>query len=205
MLLMVSIVVVGANASTSITWDSNGQRLYDSSGNLVTDLLPGDKTATGYLVGGLVQLINVGTIAGGGVYEGFDPAASDGCIGDDVVAATSWIGEGTPFILPANGRFTDMAAYTSISNRFVIRWFDTASPSYNTGDPTLTTVPTSGFYKYDDNGGNYYLSTSENPSDTFVMSGTWNTDTPMIPEPGTLALLGMGMLTMAARRRFRKR
>ncbi len=182
-------------ASTVINWSSNGQTVYDASG---TQLLFGDRLSTGYLNAGLVQLIYVGA---DGVYDGFTPSGN-GTIDDDRVYATAWIGRGTT-AATAPGRFLVWSPNTlPAGSGLIIRWFDTPSPSYGTGG-TNALVPITGLYNYDNNGGSYYLITDTGVTNTFQMSGNWSTtrQVSVVPEPTTLALLGMGLAFFALRRR----
>lgn len=190
-----------ALASNAITWSSGGQTIKDKDN---VNYLTGSRTDP--TIGGLVQLIVVGT-----AYDGLNLGAINGCAGDDFVARVAYIGLGTPSVPPPgpspNGRFSRTAdAYlNSPGTKFVIRWFDTpaASGTFDVNNPNNAQIPLSGFYNYDDKVGLYYVSTTS-ATDSFTMSGAWTTPRP-VPEPGTLALFGLGLVTVVAARRLQKR
>lgn len=191
--VILAVGVLSAEASTQINWTSSGATVYNATG---TSLLPGNRSSTGYLTSGYVELLYVGTDG----WDGFT-ASGDGTIDDDLFVGSSWIGQGAPVVGSPNGRFglTQTPHTYPDGSKFMIMWFDTPSPNYSSH-----LVPTTGNYGYYDNGGAYFTSTAS-AIDSFSLAagGKYTTALP-VPEPAVLSLFGIGLAAILIRRKARK-
>lgn len=166
-------LAVNSFAAPSFDWGtSGGQWLQDSSGVALT----GDQNNP---ITGFIQMLYLGADK---TYNGFI-ASGSGVLGDDVVVATSWVGQNVFF--NTDGSFTpatEIYDTSSTNSLFLVRLFDTVSPNYAAGE-----VPTSGNYQYSSI---FMGSTTTGPTqdaDEFYLTSALQT-TIAIPEPATLAL-----------------
>jgi len=153
-------------------------------------------------LGGFLQLIFVGANGLDAVnYTEWDTPTGLLSSGDDQIIGTSWVGEGTVMFLPPNGDFLAENIHSMpIGSQFVIRFFETASPNFGSG-----LVPTSGNYGISST----FLSTADpDPAgegiDQFMISSSLFANLGPIPEPGTVALFGIGAVVLALRKRLKK-
>ncbi len=178
-----------------IVWGTVGQQIFGQDN---TTYLPGntdrDETTTGF-----TQLLWLGP---NGVYDGI-VAAGDGTLGDDVVIAQSWMGEGNPDFMPAiPGQFTasdrpDNDIYTSGVDSFAIRIFDTAVSDV---DWAAGNIPLAGYYNYVV----FESPTKLAATDRYELLIDFNLATIYdIPEPSAFLLLGLGLAWFGFGRRPR--
>ena len=214
-LLACASISLGAdNINWSANGDTNETPLYDESDTQLTgsDLAiqliidqdndtDFDKMMNGWL--------------GIGAETGIWANAIDASGTDDVVLATAtWTWYGGYSIHYIGSQVDDTTGYDGL--RFYYRWFndanrwlaDEAGVIFNTLDSTNSSswyTPTGiGFPATAELG---YLSKLNSTTGTMYTAGSddgWQTMAP-VPEPGTLALVGMGVLAITMRRRFRKK
>ena len=189
------------NAAIAISWGTGAGKLENSSGTA----LHGNSTASGYTLGGFVQLIWTGS---DGLISPFDPTSNTGINGtaDDRVVATGWIGEG--YVIPGDGGLRDgtMAVNSSVSlgttlgSTFYVRFFDTVSPNYASGY-----VPASGKYN-NISDANWTIAQGNIDSGTasFSIGSNQLATVNIVPEPTSITLLGIGLAVVVMRRRFAK-
>jgi len=197
---LIALLLGAATPSTAIdiTWGTSSGRLRDGG----STNLPGSSYLNGYDYGTFAQLIYAGL---NGVPEPLDPAQNDGIAptSDDEVKANAWMGKGIfpPSTQPpALGRFSTLDSVTAASNDvFYIRFFDSITPDW-----ANKTIPASGLYN-DVSGFVVSSSMEQTGSGVFAVGGLYDTVVEVIPEPGSLALLGAGLLLLGARRKKRWR
>lgn len=170
------------------------------------DLLQSDNSTpivgnhTDSSLGGFLQLIFVGANGLDAVsYTEWDTPTGLLSSGNDQIVGTSWVGEGILGFLSPNGDFLASDVHSMpIGSQFVIRFFETASPNFGSG-----LVPTSGNYGISST----FVSTG-NPdaggTDDFNINSGLFTNLGPIPEPGTVALFGIGAVVLALRKRLKK-
>lgn len=129
-LCSLALTVGVSYGAINITWGVSGQQLKDNNGLYIQ----GTNSATGYLVGGFVQLIWTGA---DGQIAGFDETFSNGLnpVWDDRVAATGWMGEGV-LSNPKAGRFSDTESVSvgnSLGATFYIRFFTAPAGTFGSG------------------------------------------------------------------------
>ena len=185
-------------ADNTVRWATSGTGpviLYDNTG---TTPLLGQNAGDG--VAYLVQLIYAGANGiADPVHIGYTNQYAIGdALSDDVFAAYSWVGAGTPNF---QGRFQapDYTNPRADGSRYFIRAWESPASSVGTGE--ITASPTDW---YGDSEVFTINGFGPPPAlDNFLISANFNTDMQMVPEPGTLALLGLGVVLSALRRRQR--
>jgi len=188
-----SIVVVGllglaiTAGAAELAWETASQVLQNNVGSW----LPGSADSA---VGGFIQLLRDND--GGGVGFDIGEAGTGDGIPDastDEVLGTKWVGGGVFFpVANQDGTFVgDNVAGVNSGEVFYVRFFDTASPNFGSG-----LIPASGYYNTTEAFTRGGLPTPETFQLTQIIQAT-----EAIPEPGTLSLIGLGLMTMIARRR----
>jgi len=200
--------------------------LLDMGGNPIIGSFMDDDPADyvepfyGYDTGGFLQLIQdygPGEDPDGdgnpdGI-DGFDANTSDGLPAGayDVVVGWSWVGEqmwgfgGDPLFgsddAARNGKFSSTTADIAglkVGNEFYIRFYDSPTPDWD-----AKAIPTSGYYGEVD-GFELTQGNIDVQAATFSINGSTQAETP-VPEPGTLALFGLGAMAIGLRRKFAKK
>jgi len=199
-------VAASSQAVVTFSYGTGSWRVYDENGlppaSGATLLSPAEYSYSG--AGCFVQLIysSDGNIYPAGI-------SGDGTThANNVVIATTWIGR--LIIGSGAGRFSGQSFTHSypVGSSFFIRVWNAASSDYDgTATDTAALVPTGMGVYYGDS--NIYATQANpdapgGPTDAFVLTGDWATDLTPVPEPGTFALFGLGILTVALRRKFRK-
>ena len=193
------VISLNAMAAINVTWGTSTGNLKDSS----SVLLHGNSTTTGYTLGPFIQLIWTG---GDGLISSFDATSLTGIAAgaDDKIVATAWVGKG---IFPPgdgggkNGVFSDTSSIsfgTSTGSTFYVRFFDTISPNYASGY-----VPTSGKYSnISDAGWTITQGNVDTGIASFNISSSQLALISIVPEPSSVALMGLGLAMFALRRKF---
>lgn len=183
--VVVALFVVPSllHASVTFTFGTQGTTSRAYGSDTVT-LLPSSAQ-------GFVQLLYLGA---DGIYNGLSTANAVGTQGDDLVVATSYIGQN---IVSAtkDGRFTGTWSNTDkdVGSKVMMRFFDTATSSFGSG--VNAPIPSTGFC-----GTSQTYTTTQNPfgtpqSETFYFNANYSATT-AVPEPTTIALMmaGIGMI-----------
>ena len=190
--VIMSIAFSRSSEAALLSWGTSTGRLYDSLG---TTILDGDRNTTGQTTTGFIQLIYLGA---NGSYDGFT-AAGTGVLGDDLVVQTAWVGKGAPALGGSPDGYVSESLNHSyaIGSGFVIRFFDTPTANYASGD-----VPTTGNYGVYDPG----FTTQSPVADTLAITSNQNA-WQAVPEPGTVTLMvvGVASLSISSLRRRKNR
>lgn len=192
---MVLMAAVGsAYATGALSWKNTSQGLLGADNS--TPLTGSKSDAT---VGAFAQLIH--DVNGDGLNP-IDLGNADGAGGDDVVLAWSFIGWNTGFS-PANGSIN--VADTAIAsvpenNHIFVRTWDAPSPG---GGAAPLPGTSSVAMWYGDSPNFFVTDDTGNPAD-FNIQGFYTNIPVVVPEPGTLAFIGLGLVTIAYRRLRRK-
>lgn len=210
---IVTILAIGLFSSSvfaalNVVWVAGGSTLYNSTGSqLTTDGL-------------LVQLIvDVGnnTDINGMITSGHLGIGSETALGGTIASASDDIvgtwnsGVWTFYAASANHYINTVTSDTdpNASRRFYFRWFDATSQGaatqagiiYNSANAWVTpadalaTPPTVNLS---------YVQTDPNVTGSENGTSGWATVAP-VPEPTTMALMGLGLAAVAARRKFAKK
>lgn len=152
-------------------------------------------------LGGFLQLLFVGA---DGIdtldYTDWDTPTGLLSSGNDEVIGTWYVGGGVLGFLSPDGAFDagTSAHEKPIGSQFTVRFFEMPSPNFGTG-----LVPTSGNYGYSQ----IFSSTADPVNsgfESFEIHAPLFANLGPIPEPGTVALFGIGAVVLALRKRLKK-
>jgi hypothetical protein len=212
----VAASLLSANAALTINWNGTGGLtfLYQEngtplagSGYLIQLVIDADnKTSVGTMISS--RQLGVGSETALGGVSGNGLAEAD----DDIVSA-SWVGSWNPassgaFYAPFQG--DDVTPNNS--DRFYFRWFNAGSQEAATEAGFIYNSANAWVAPADDTASAasadiQYAGTEPNAVGSTYTAGPndgWATVAP-VPEPTTMALMGLGLAAVAARRRFAKK
>ncbi|MFC1452784.1 PEP-CTERM sorting domain-containing protein [Verrucomicrobiota bacterium] len=213
--VLVAAVMLAPMAANAVVlnWGTSGPFLRDMMGDLLVGAFLDDNPPDyiepfyGFDVGGFLQLVQDLGTAGP---DGFDVGQANGLPAgtDDTVRDWAWVGFGAWGVAPdplfgendasRNGQFaaaSDDVPGLQAGDTFYIRFFDTPSPDFAAG-----AIPTTGYYGDIVDPG-WALTPGEVQAGFnvgFLVAADQQATMP-VPEPGTLALFALGMLTVACR------
>jgi hypothetical protein len=213
-ILILSFVALFAEltfASVDINWNTGGNFLYNSSGAQLTG---------GGLFIQLVIDVNDDTDFNGIISSGMLGIGTETALGgthasadDDVVGtwtAGQWYWAGTYGNHNLSVAVASDVGNANTTRDFYFRWFDAATQDAATeagfiSNPTAFVAPA-----IDDNMAvdiGFGVAGNQGPDSSAVTGGTndgWATVAP-VPEPTTMALMGLGLAAVAVRRKFAKK
>lgn len=174
-------------ARADLYW-SNSQAILDSNGD------PVPASDSDFTIGYFAQLIFAGA---NNTADAFAPSAN-GVTGDDVVAATKYAGQG--YFLFEDGFFplelTPSIIGSAGNGFYFVRVFDAPNPDFELG----VSAPIVGNFYWQSEIHEYTHSPTTPDQWDFAPSGG-QTTLAIVPEPGVLAMMGLGLFGLAAARR----
>lgn len=197
-ILVVAMSVTVAYSMPTVRWmslDAQGFPIFDSDGSTP---LTGDQSDP--TVGCFIQLI----FDGGDGLDPIDLGNTDGHGGNDQVIHWTYIGYNTglgtiPGYFDSGSDVADTSALSIGDTLWMRAW---NAPAESGGDFTAGNAPLSTAIYYGDSTDSYDIPDS-GVEQQWQLASSFSTVT-AVPEPGTFALFGLGLLTIAARRRLRK-
>ena len=204
MVMAVALFMTGvSHAANSIEWKSSNlvYRVYDQTGVGNTLLAPSSGTFASSDC--FLQLIYA---PDGNIYA--PTASGNGVTGGNLVMGVTWAGSGG--IGARQGQYSSTVAgeTLAIGSKVFVRAWNTNSPDF-TGVATQTNalIPSLGANVY--YGDSAPFLTTKDPGgapaiDVFYLSASFATDQLLVPEPGTIGLLLVGMGMLVASRRSRR-